>query len=64
MWPLSILDIDPMNYAIWPIIESRVSVKSYLNVALLASWSALDEEVIRCSYHSVTNRLELIVRVK
>ena len=58
-----------MDFTIWSILESDVSVKSYSSVAalkhaLLAPLSALDEEVVRRSRHSVTSRLELIVEAK
>jgi sensor domain CHASE-containing protein len=58
-----------MYFANWSILESDVSANSYSSVtalknALLASWSALDEEAVRRSCHSVTSRLELMVKAK
>ena len=58
-----------MDDAIWSILEGDVSAKSYSSVAalksvLLASWSALDEEVVRRSCHSVTSRSELMAKAK
>ena len=69
VWPPSSPDINPMDFCIWSILESDVSAKSYTSVpalkdALLASWSALDEEVVRRSCDSVTRRLELMVKAK
>ena len=57
-----------MDIAIWSISGSDVSAKYYSNVTalkngLLTSWSALDE-VVRRSCHSVTSRLELMVKVR
>ena len=53
-----------MDFDIWFILENDVSAKSYssaaaLKNALLASWSDLDEEVVRRS-----NSLELMVTAK
>ena len=58
-----------MDFAIWSIVESDVLAKSNssvaaLNYALLASWSALDEEVVRRSCHSVTSNLEFMGEAK
>lgn len=69
MWPPSSPDINPMDFAIWSILESDVSAKSYSSVAvlkdaLLASWSRFDEEVVRRSCHSVSSRLDLMVKAK
>lgn len=51
MWSSSSPDIDSMDLAIWSMLESKVSAKSYSSVAtmkevLQASWSASDEEVV------------------
>ena len=50
MWPPPSPDINPYHFAIWSILESDVSAKSYSSVAalkdaLLASWSVLVELV-------------------
>ncbi|KAG1667495.1 RWD domain-containing protein 4 [Nymphon striatum] len=49
-WPPSSPDANPMDFAIWSILESDVSRVSYQNVtalkkALVASWERLSEEV-------------------
>ncbi|XP_029655639.1 uncharacterized protein LOC115229425 [Octopus sinensis] len=61
MWPLSSANINPMDFAIWSIVKSNVSARSYSNVsdlkkALLSSWIKLDEEVVRRTCNSVTTR--------
>ena len=43
-----VASLNPMDFVIWSILETVVSAKSYSSVAtLLASWSAVDEEVVR-----------------
>ena len=69
MSPPSSPDINPMDFAIWFILEIDVSAKSYLSVAalkntLLASWTDFDEELVQRPCHSVTSRLEIMVRTK
>ena len=69
IWPPSNRDINQMGFSIWPILESDISAKSYSSVAaskntLLASCSALDEEVVRLSCHLVTSYFELMVKAK
>ena len=62
MWPPSIENIKPMDFAIWSILDIVMSRLNLKNV-LLASWSVLDEEEVQRSSHSVASRLELISEV-
>ena len=69
MWPPSSPDINPMDFAIWSILESDVSKISYSSVAalkkaLVTSWSNLDEETVRHSCESVTSRLKAMIKAK
>ena len=61
------LDINLMAFATWSILESDVLCKSYSRVAALknafvATWSALVEEVVHRSCHSVSSNLNLVVK--
>ena len=54
VWPPSCPEFKSMDFVIWSILECDVSAKFYSRVAalqnaLLTSWSASDEEVIRSS---------------
>ena len=69
MWPPSSPDINPMDFAIWSILESDVSTRSYPNLdslkaAIHSAWAKLDEEVVRRSCASVTTRIELMIKAK
>ncbi|KAG1671925.1 Protein SSUH2 [Nymphon striatum] len=62
-------DISPMDFAIWSILKSDILAKSYSSVAalketLLALWSTFGEDVVHISCHSVTSRLEIMVKKK
>lgn len=68
-WPPSSPDINPMDFAIWSILESDVSSKSYPNVealkdALQISWAALEGKVVRDSCLSVPHRLQLMIKAR
>ena len=57
-WPPSSPDINPMDFSIWSILESKVSSKNCqdtasLNNALIACWKDLSEEVVRRSTTTV-----------
>lgn len=69
LWPPSSPDINPMDFAIWSILESDVSSRSYpnlnsLNAAIHSAWAKLDEEVVRRSCASVTSRIKLMIKAK
>ena len=69
MWPSSVPDINLMDFAIWSILESDVSTRSYPNLdswkaAIHSAWVKLSEEVLRHSCASVTTRIELIIKAK
>ena len=67
MWPPSSPDINPMDFAIWSILESDVSKISYSSIACSSkesschSWSNLDEETLQ---HSVTSCLKAMIKAK
>lgn len=69
IWPPSSPDINPMDFAIWSIIESEVSKISYSNLeslkkAITKAWSELHEDVVRKSCQSVVPRLKAVVKAK
>lgn len=62
-WPPSSPDLNPMDYAIWSILESRVcavphkSVESLMN-ALKREWDRLDQEIINKVVAQFPQRLQ------
>ena len=69
MWPPSSPDINPMDFAIWSILESEVSTRSYPNLdslkaAIRSAWAKLDEEVVRHSCASVKTLVEKMIKAK
>ena len=62
IWPSSGSDINPMDFAIWSILETEVSKVTYSSVtnfkqALTKAWLNLDEETARRCCGSVTAQL-------
>ena len=58
-----------MDFGTWSILVSEISAKSYASVAalkaaILASWSTFSEYIVRRSCHSVTSRLEAMIKTK
>ena len=69
MWPPSSPDINPMDFAIWSILESDVcagphSSTAVLRQALENAWSNISEDTVRRSCQSVVKRLEAVVKAK
>ena len=54
MWPPSSLDLNPMDFAIWSILETDVCATPHSSTAnlkrtLQTAWSNLDESAVRRS---------------
>lgn len=69
MWPPSSPDINPMDFAVWSILEREVSKISYSSVAalkqaLVAAWSSLPEETVQRSCQAVEPRLKAMIKAK
>ena len=69
MWTPSSPDINPMDFAIWSILERDVSTRYHPNSDLLtaviqSAWTKLDEKVVRRFCASVKARLRLIIKAK
>ena len=69
MWPPSSPDINPMDFAVWSILEREVSKTSYNSVAalkqaLVAAWSSLPEETVQRSCQAVEPRLKAMIKAK
>ena len=45
LWPPSSPDLNPLDYAIWVVLETKTNVSSHLNIGLLKT--AIDKELNR-----------------
>ena len=62
-------DLNPMDYSIWSILESRVCSKPHRNLeslkqSLLAEWDNISLEEVRATAENFTKRLKLCIKAK
>lgn len=68
-WPPSSPDLNPMDYAIWGILESKVNVRPHrsldsLKSALQREWDNLSMDIVRKSIDAFPKRLKAVIRQK
>ena len=69
LWPPSSLDLNPMDFAVWSILESNASSSYHPRVTSLKAklkhlWGKISQETIRASCNQVTDRLRCVVEAK
>ena len=69
MWPPSSPNLNPMDFAIWSILETDVCATPHSSTAnlkrtLQTAWSNLDESAVRRSCLSALGRFEAVVKAK
>ncbi|KAI6653138.1 hypothetical protein LOD99_3974 [Oopsacas minuta] len=68
-WPTSSPDLNPMNFCIWSILESRVCAKPHKNVESLKSslkreCDLISEDVLLAAVDNFYKRLSLFIAAK
>ena len=68
-WPPSSPDINPLDYALWSVLESKCCSKPHKNLQLLKkdlqrAWADIPMEIIQSSIKNFPNRLESVVNAK
>ena len=61
-WPPSSPDLNPMDFSLWSILETKACAKSHksvdsLNKSLLKEWSQIPQETMRAAVNAVPDRL-------
>ena len=69
LWPPSSPDLNPMDFAIWSILESNACSSYHSSVTSLKAklkhcWDQISPETIRASCNQVTDRLRRVVEAK
>ena len=69
LWPPSSPDLNPMDLAIWSILESKACSSNHPSVEILkhelkTCWDEISEETIRASCSQVPDRLRRVVKAK
>lgn len=68
-WPPSSPDLNPLDYSIWDILESRVNATRHtsldsLKATLLREWSNLSMRDIRAAIDAYLKRLSRVIQAK
>ncbi|KAF2354610.1 hypothetical protein FHG87_014634 [Trinorchestia longiramus] len=67
VWPARSPDLNPLDFSIWSILETRVLATphtslEFLKVKLQWEWEAIPQEQIRVACDAFVNRLKAVVR--
>ena len=68
-WPPYSPDLNPMDYSIWSILETKASVNSHTSIEslkrkLLIEWDKIPQETIRASIEALPFRIQSVIRNK
>ena len=68
-WPPSSPDLNPLDFSLWAILESRACSKPHRNISTLRSslcreWERIPQEMIRTAVESVPKRLKEVILKK
>lgn len=68
MWPPQSPDLNPLDYAIWGIMEQKVCAVPHpgvdaLRVCILREWDILTEQLIRNSWKAFRSQIEAMLVV-
>ena len=65
LWPPFSLDLNPIDFGIWSILERKASAVSHSNVEKLKklkeSWAKIESETIRATCDQVISRLRRVI---
>jgi hypothetical protein len=65
-WPPSSPDLNPLDFSVWGILESRACAKAHtslesLKISLVREWSKIPQELFRVAVDSVPKRLRAVI---
>ena len=66
LWPPSSPDLNPLDYAIWGVLENKTNVTSHRNIGSLKNaieeeWNKMSEEFISKAYNSFRRRVHTMI---
>ena len=69
LWPPSSRDLNPMDFGLWSILETKACRTSHPNLdslkrKLTSAWDEIDPEVVRATYAQVLPRLRKVIKNK
>ena len=67
-WPARSPDLNPLDYSVWSILESKVcrthDSLDNLKLELLREWALISQEVVRASFEDFECRLKSVIKNK
>ncbi|KAI6649596.1 Transposase [Oopsacas minuta] len=68
-WPPSSPDLNPLDFSLWSILESRTCSKSHTNIeslktSLRREWENIPQEMVRTAVAVVNQRLKSVIKQK
>ncbi|KAI6658909.1 Transposase [Oopsacas minuta] len=68
-WPPSSPDLNPLDFSLWPTLESRACSKSHTNIESLKTslgreWENISQEMVRTAVAVVHRRLKSVIKQK
>ena len=68
MWPPASLDLNPIKFLVWSLLEAKVcsvalSVDA-LKTSLLSEWAKIPQETLRASVGNFRQRIERLIERK
>ncbi|KAI6648777.1 MhmaT1 transposase [Oopsacas minuta] len=68
-WPPYSPDLNPMDYSIWSILETRACLKSHTNIdslkkSLCREWERIPQEILRAAVEAFPKRLKAVIERK
>ena len=69
MWPPSSPDLNPLDYSIWSVVESKACAQPHANVQMLKAsvnkeWANMSEEYVARTCNAFRKRLEAVIAAK
>ena len=67
LWPPNILDLNPVDYSIWSVLQevyrSRIANVDELKTLLLDEWARFDQSIVDVAIGQLRRRLRACVRI-
>ncbi|KAI6658755.1 hypothetical protein LOD99_15078 [Oopsacas minuta] len=68
-WPPYSPDLNPMDYSVWSILESRVCAKSHKSIdslkrKLREEWEKIPQDVLRAAVEALSGRISSVIHDK
>ena len=68
-WPPSSPDLNPLDFSVWSILQTKACCKSHKNLealkrSIIRAWSEIPQETMRMAVEAVPSRLRAVIKKK